>query len=125
MKGQISQEFFLALSVYLLVFVVAITIAMLQLSSYGHASASLEAAGLARTIGMAINNIHLAGENASYNISFVRSGADINISGRYVTVTKGSSVRDFELLTDRVNASYINSSEIVLRNRGGVVQIEE
>jgi uncharacterized protein (UPF0333 family) len=125
MKGQLSQEFFLSLSAYLIVFVIAVSLAMAQLSNFAQTRDTLAAREVADTLGLAIDNVHLAGENASYNLTYAKGSANVTVSGRYLSVEAGSSVQDFALLTDRVNATQINSSEIIIRNTGGVILIEE
>ncbi len=125
MKGQVSQEFFVALSAYLVIFIAAVSLSMLQLASFNSVQGSLSARDMAQTVGLAIDRVHLAGENASYDLSFAKGSANVTIEGRFVVVSIGSAVHDFPLLTDRLNASEIRSSDITLRNHDGVVEIEE
>ncbi len=125
MKGQLSQEFFLSLSAYLLVFVIAVSLAMAQLSNFAQTRDTLAAREVADTLGLAIDNVHLGGENASYNLSYAKGSANVTVSGRYLLVEVGNSVQDFALLTGQINTTQINSSEIVIRNMGGVIGIEE
>ena len=125
MKGQLTQEFFLSLSVYLAVSISMMTLGIYQLSVFSHTQDSLEARRVAGELGNAINGVYLAGDNTTSNLSFDPGGSDIGVSGRYLTVSRGNSVQDFVLLTDRLNTTSVNSSDITIRNNRGVIEIEE
>jgi hypothetical protein len=126
MKGQTSQEFFLSLTAYLVLFIAAVSVSMFHLSLLTQAKNSLAARDTAQELGTAMDNVYLAGENASYNLSFAKdSNASIELNGRFLYVTIGDSMADFVLLTDMVNTTSINSSDITIKNLNGVVSVEE
>jgi hypothetical protein len=99
---------------------------MFHLSLLTQAKNSLAARDTAQELGTAMDNVYLAGENASYNLSFAKdSNASIELNGRFLYVTIGDSMADFVLLTDMVNTTSINSSDITIKNLNGVVSVEE
>jgi CRISPR/Cas system-associated protein endoribonuclease Cas2 len=125
-RGQISAEFVITLILLFLMFSVIVFISAQQKENINFSSDKIKAKTLMEKVSRAVNGIYLSGNGSTTKIAKnfdLNLGVEENIL--MVKFGKGQFV-SASLLTKRiVFIQKDNASEIEIRNKDGVIEIEE
>lgn len=126
MHGQSSAEFSFILSLVLVVFLIFVIIYQGQLINLYQSKNSISAMERAYSLAAAINYVYLAGPETTYNFTFQKfENENVTIDNGIVECKKGDVVAQASLLTDEVTTTdSVSGGEIIIRNNGGMVEIE-
>jgi hypothetical protein len=121
--GQVSGEFMVILSAMLLLFYVFYMLYIGQLTNSWQANEKLVAMRIASGIRSAINHVYLSGEGTVYNTTVRTHGYNVSIHNGVVGVESDFAAYYLPTLTRDINATTVNQGEVVISNRGGVINI--
>lgn len=124
MKAQVAVETLTVFAAVFAVLIFALGLFSGQIAVIAQTHDLLDAFTVASTIGSAINEVSLAGNNATASVSMPRVNATISIYGRDLTAKVGNSIYAWTLFTNLTDAANITAGDMLIRNSNGVVSVE-
>jgi hypothetical protein len=125
LRGQVSFEFFVALSFLILLFMVSFEIYENETQSMSLSVSRMSSQYIALDFARAINGVYRCGNGCSYALQ-LKGGYSLSVNGRAVQVSYGSGSSQAPLVTDSVTLqSATPGANIVVRNNNGVVELHD
>ncbi len=125
MRGQVSFEFFIAVSFLILFFLASLMIYDDESQSAGVFLSKMSAQAVASDFSRAINGVYQCGNGCSYTLQ-LKEGYSLTVQGRVVEVAWNSELGQGALVTDKVVLqSATPGGYIAVVNSNGVVQLHD
>lgn len=124
-KAQASFEFYISTFILVIAFTAALAIIYGTSVNLFQMEDWLTAKYISQKLAFAMNKVYVAGDGAVYTITLedMAGRTNISIENGQITVSRAHAIVSSSLLTNQVNASTINSTDIVIRNNNGVLEI--
>jgi hypothetical protein len=127
MKGQSSVEFLVIVSVLFSIFLIFYIVYLDQNINLFLAQETIGAMRNSYALSSAINYVHLAGDGAQLNFTLTgrRNNETTTISDLAVLSDRSGSRGQAPLLTAMVNTTAVDGRELVIKNEGGEIRIDQ
>lgn len=125
LRAQTNAEFLVALAGVLLLVYILIIAEGGQKVNLQQSASTLETMKEAYEFAHAVNYVWLAGDGASYRFVFGERGTRVRMYEGYVEATDNVSVSTDALVTASVVPANISGGMATIRNRNGVITVEQ
>jgi hypothetical protein len=127
MRAQISAEFLVVVSALMSIFLFVYVVFLSQNINLFQARESITSMKNAYALSAALNYVHLAGDGAQLNFTLSGKENDENITISDVSVESRKTYTAIQapLLNPNTNTSSVEGGRMIIKNNGGVIEIEQ